>query len=60
MAKSAKYVYGVEIVEQAIEMANENDKFNEIENTHFIAGDTEVVLTDLIEKQNPKMMRCYH
>lgn len=51
MAKSAKYVYGVEIVEQAIEMANENAKFNEIENTHFIAGDTEVVLTDLIEKQ---------
>lgn len=51
MAKSAKDVYGVEIVEQAIEMANENAKFNEIENTHFIAGDTEVVLTDLIEKQ---------
>ena len=51
MAKSAKDVYGVEIVEQAIEMANENAKENKINNTHFIAGDTEIVLTDLIEKQ---------
>ena len=51
MANSAKEVYGVEIVEQAIEMAKENAKFNEIENTHFIAGDTEIVLTDLIENR---------
>ena len=52
MAKSAKEVYGVEIVEQAIEMAKENAKFNKIENTHFIAGDTEFVLTDLIKNKN--------
>ena len=52
MAKSAKEVYGVEIVEQAIEMAKENAKENKIDNTHFIAGDTEIVLTDLIEKQH--------
>ena len=51
MAKSAKEVYGVEIVEQAIDMAKENAKINNIENTHFIAGDTENVLTDLIENQ---------
>lgn len=51
MAKSAKEVYGVEIVEQAIEMAKENAKFNEAENTHFIAGDTEMVLTDLIKNK---------
>ena len=48
----AKEVYGVEIVEQAIDMAKENAEFNEVENTHFIAGDTEVVLTDLIENKN--------
>lgn len=54
MAKSAKEVYGVEIVEQAIEMAKENAKENKIDNTHFIAGDTEVVLTDLIEKKHIK------
>lgn len=52
LAKSAKEVYGVEIVEQAIQMAKENVKFNEIKNTHFIAGDTEEVLTNLIQKQN--------
>lgn len=52
MAKSAKEVYGVEIVKQAIEMANENAKLNGIQNTHFIAGDTEKILTDLIKKQN--------
>ena len=51
MAKFAKEVYGVEIVEQAIDMAKENAKENKINNTHFIAGDTEIVLTDLIEKQ---------
>ena len=51
MATSAKEVYGVEIVEQAIEMAKENAEFNEFKNTHFIAGDTEEVLTDLIENR---------
>ena len=52
VANSAKEVYGVEIVQQAIDMAKENAKENKIDNTHFIAGDTEVVLTDLIEKQH--------
>ena len=33
---------------EAIQMANENAIINNIENTHFIAGDTEYVLTDLI------------
>ena len=54
MAKHAKKVYGVEIVEQAIQMAKENAKSNEIENTEFIAGDTEFILTDLI--QNKKII----
>ena len=51
MAKSAREVYGVEIVEQAIEMAKDNAEFNKIKNAHFIAGDTEIVLTDLIENK---------
>jgi 23S rRNA (uracil1939-C5)-methyltransferase len=54
MAKHAKKVYGVEIVEQAIQMAKENAKSNEIENTEFIAGDAEFILTDLI--QNKKII----
>lgn len=50
-AKHAKKVYGIEIVEQAIEDAKENAKMNNIQNTEFIAGDTEVLLTDLIENK---------
>lgn len=52
MAKYAKKVYGVEIVEQAIKDANENAKLNNIDNTEFIAGDTEIILDDLINNKN--------
>ena len=54
MAKFAKKVYGVEIVEQAIADAKENAKINDINNVEFIAGDTEIVLDDLIN--NKKIM----
>ena len=48
MAQYAKKVYGVEIVEQAVEMAKENAKINGIDNVDFFAGDVEHVLDDLI------------
>ena len=51
-AKYAKKVYGVEIVEQAIEDAKENAKLNNIENVEFINGDTEKVLDNLINEKN--------
>ena len=51
MAKYAQKVYGVEIIEQAIEDANENAKLNNIENVEFITGDTEIVLDDLINNR---------
>ena len=51
MSKYAKKVYGVEIIKQAIEMAKENAKINNIDNTEFIAGDVEKVLDELIEKR---------
>lgn len=51
MAKKAKEVYGIEIVEQAIEDAKENCKTNNITNAKYYAGDTEKLLSDLIEKQ---------
>ena len=51
MAKFAKRVYGIEIVEEAIESAKENAKINNIDNTEFYAGDVEVVLDDLINNK---------
>ncbi len=51
-SKFAKKVYGIEIIEQAIEDAKWNAEFNNVKNTEFIAGDTEFVLTDLIENKN--------
>ena len=50
-SKHAKKVYGVEIVEQAIKDAKENAKMNNVENVEFIAGDTEQILTDLIDNK---------
>lgn len=52
MAKYAKKVYGIEIVEEAIEAAKENAKVNGVENTEFIAGDVEEILDDLINKKS--------
>ena len=51
MAKYAKKVYGIEIVKEAVEVARKNAKSNNVENTEFIAGDVEVVLDELINKQ---------
>lgn len=50
MAKYAKKVYGIEIVKEAVEAANENAKVNGVTNTEFFAGDVEVVLDELINK----------
>lgn len=51
MAKQAKQVYGVEIVEQSIEDAKENCKINKIKNAEYYVGDTETVFEQLIEKE---------
>ena len=51
MAKFAKMVYGIEIVEEAIKDAKENAKLNNINNTEFIAGDVENILDDLINNK---------
>lgn len=46
-----KKVYGIEIVEQAIEDAKENAKINEINNIEFYAGDVEKIFRNLMEKK---------
>lgn len=51
MSEYAKKVYGIEIVEEAIEMAKENAKLNQVDNVEFIAGDVEKVLDELIHKE---------
>ena len=51
LAKSAKKVYGVEIVPQAIDDARINAKINGIENAEFFVGKAEEVIPDLYENQ---------
>lgn len=51
MAKKAKNVYGIEIVEDAVNDAKENCKVNGIKNAKYYAGDTEKLLENLIEKE---------
>lgn len=51
-SKYAKKVYGIEIVEQAIEDARKNAEMNGVDNIEFIAGDAEKVLSDLIDNKH--------
>ncbi len=51
IAEYAKKVYGIEIVEEAIEAAEENTKLNSIDNIEFIAGDVENELDKLLNEK---------
>lgn len=51
LAESAKQVYGVEIVPQAIEDARRNADRNGIDNARFFAGKAEEVLPEKYEKE---------
>lgn len=53
-AKYFKKIYGIEIVEQAIEDAKENAKINQIENIRFYSGDVEKILPELINTEKIK------
>ena len=54
MAKFAKKVYGIEIVNEAVEAAKENALINGLDNVEFFAGDVEIVLDELINKNGVK------
>lgn len=54
MAKYAKKVYGIEIVEEAVNMAKDNARSNDIHNVEFYAGDVEIILDNLINIQQIK------
>lgn len=47
-SKLVKQVYGIEIVEQAVQDAKENAKMNQIENIEFICGDVEQAFEKLL------------
>lgn len=51
MAKKAKQVYGIEIIEQAIQDARENARRNNITNVQFYTGKAEEVLPRLYEDE---------
>ncbi len=50
LSQKAKKVYGVEIIEQAIENANINATLNNVSNAEFFVGKSEEVIPDLISK----------
>lgn len=50
LSRKAQKVYGVEIVEQAIENAKENARLNGVKNAEFILGESEKVIPDLYRK----------
>jgi tRNA/tmRNA/rRNA uracil-C5-methylase (TrmA/RlmC/RlmD family) len=52
MSSSAKKVVGIEIEEEAVEMAKENLMLNEINNTEFICGDVLNQVDNLNERPN--------
>lgn len=52
IAPLAKRVIGIEIVEEAVEMAKENAKLNDLYNIEFIAGDVLEEVGKLKEKPN--------
>ena len=53
-SKFVKKVYGIEIVEQAIEDARENARLNKVENIEFLCGDVEESLEKLLKNKNLK------
>lgn len=51
LARRAKQVIGIEVVEKAVEDAKENAELNKISNTDFIAGKSEDIMKDLKNRE---------
>ncbi|WP_455542789.1 class I SAM-dependent RNA methyltransferase, partial [Intestinibacter sp.] len=50
LSEKARKVYGIEIVEEAVEAANENAKLNGLTHCEFIAGDVAKTVNSLKER----------
>lgn len=51
LAKDAKQIYGIEVIEEAVKNAESNAKLNEIENATFTSGLVEEVLPRMLEQE---------
>ncbi|MEG2712232.1 MAG: 23S rRNA (uracil(1939)-C(5))-methyltransferase RlmD, partial [Clostridia bacterium] len=51
LARDAKKVYGIEIVEEAVEMANKSIEDNKLTNCEYIAGDAGSRLKEILENK---------
>lgn len=51
LAKKAKQVYGIEVIEEAVKNAESNTKLNGIENATFTSGLVEEVLPRMLEQE---------
>ncbi len=52
LAKYAKKVYGIEIVEEAVKMANMAVELNGLTNCEYVAGDAGTRLKEILEKED--------
>ena len=50
LTKKAKFVYGVEIVPDAVKNAKENAKINDIQNVEFIEGKSEEIIPSMYKE----------
>lgn len=51
-SRYVKKVYGIEIVEEAVEAAQENARINGVHNIEFMVGDVEKVFAQMVEQKN--------
>ncbi|GAB6100015.1 23S rRNA (uracil(1939)-C(5))-methyltransferase RlmD [Halanaerocella petrolearia] len=56
LASESEEVYGIEVVAEAIEQAEENAKLNQIDNCHFEVGKVKDVLPKLKEEVSPEVI----
>jgi len=56
VAKYVKKVYGIEIVNEAIDYAKKNAEINNVHNVEFMAGNVEIVLPNLLNKEIPDVV----
>ena len=59
MARHAKMVYGVEVVDRAVKDAAENARINGIKNARFITGKAEEILPEFYDEGGEKLLESF-